>query len=40
MVSFYRKLASSEQSALVSSAYPASASRLSMAQGMSRLFDD
>ncbi|MYM21644.1 M48 family metalloprotease [Duganella sp. FT135W] len=40
MVSFYRKLADSEQSALVGSAYPASASRLSMAQGMARLFDD
>jgi predicted Zn-dependent protease len=40
MVSFYRKLAGSEQSALVSSAYPATASRISMAQGMARLFDD
>ncbi|HEX5342059.1 MAG TPA: M48 family metalloprotease [Duganella sp.] len=40
MVSFYRKLAASEQSALVSSAYPATASRLSMAQGMARLFDE
>jgi predicted Zn-dependent protease len=40
MVSFYRKLASSEQSALVSSAYPATASRVSMAQGMARLFDE
>jgi predicted Zn-dependent protease len=37
MVSFYRKLAGSEQSALVSSAYPATASRVSMAQGMARL---
>jgi len=40
MISFYRKLAVGEQSALVSSAYPASASRLSMAQGMARLFGD
>lgn len=40
MVSFYRKLAGSEQSALVSSAYPATASRLSMAQGMARLFGE
>ena len=40
MVSFYRKLADSGQAALVSSAYPAAASRLSMAQGMARLFDD
>jgi len=40
MVSFYRKLAGGEQSALVSSAYPATASRVSMAQGMVRLFDD
>ncbi|MYM65964.1 M48 family metalloprotease [Pseudoduganella sp. FT55W] len=40
MVSFYRKLAASEQSALVSSAYPATASRLSMAQGMARLFGE
>lgn len=40
MVSFYRKLAGSEQPALMSSAYPASASRLSMAQGMARLFDE
>lgn len=40
MVSFYRKLAAGEQSALVSSAYPATASRLSMARGMARLFDE
>lgn len=40
MVSFYRKLAGSGQSALVSGAYPATASRVSMAQGMARLFDD
>lgn len=40
MVSFYRKLAGSEQTALVSSAYPAIASRVSMAQGMARLFDE
>lgn len=39
MVSFYRKLAASEQSALVSGAYPATASRLSMARGMALLFD-
>ncbi|RZT03954.1 Peptidase family M48 [Duganella sp. CF402] len=40
MVSFYRKLAASEQSALVSNAYPATASRVSMARGMARLFDE
>jgi predicted Zn-dependent protease len=40
MVSFYRKLAAGEQSALLSSAYPATTSRLSMAQGMARLFGD
>jgi predicted Zn-dependent protease len=40
IVSFYRKLATEEQVALISSAYPASASRLSMARGMARLFDD
>jgi Zn-dependent protease with chaperone function len=40
IVSFYRKLADSEQSALISSAYPANASRLSMARGMARLFGD
>ncbi|SHN21517.1 Peptidase family M48 [Duganella sacchari] len=40
MVSFYRKLAEGEQAALVSGAYPATASRLSMAKGMARLFDD
>lgn len=40
IVSFYRKLADSEQSALISGAYPANASRLSMARGMARLFDD
>ncbi len=40
MVSFYRKLGEGERAALVSSAYPASASRLSMAKGMARLFDD
>lgn len=40
MVSFYRKLGEGESAALVSSAYPASASRLSMARGMARLFND
>lgn len=40
MVSFYRKLADGEQGALLSGAYPAGASRLSMAKGMARLFDD
>lgn len=40
IVSFYRKLAESEQSALISGAYPANASRLSMARGMARLFGD
>jgi predicted Zn-dependent protease len=40
IVSFYRKLAEGEQSALVSGAYPANASRLSMARGMARLFGD
>ena len=40
MVSFYRKLAAGEQGALISGAYPATASRLSMAKGMARLFDD
>jgi predicted Zn-dependent protease len=40
IVSFYRKLADSEQTALVSGAYPANATRLSMAKGMARLFDD
>lgn len=38
MVSFYRKLAAGEQGALISGAYPATASRLSMAKGMARLF--
>src|SRR5471032_3526476 len=38
MVSFYRKLSTGDQAALVSSAYPASASRLSMARGMALLF--
>lgn len=38
MVSFYRKLSDGDQMALVSSAYPASASRLSMAKGMALLF--
>ncbi|MYM93270.1 M48 family metalloprotease [Duganella vulcania] len=38
MVSFYRKLSDGDQMALVSSAYPASASRLSMARGMALLF--
>jgi predicted Zn-dependent protease len=38
IVSFYRKLAVEEQSALISGAYPANASRLSMARGMARLF--
>lgn len=38
MVSFYRKLAAGEQGALMSNAYPANASRLSMAKGMARLF--
>lgn len=40
IVSFYRKLAEGESSALISSAYPANASRLSMARGMARLFGD
>lgn len=40
MVSFYRKLAEGEQAALVSGAYPAGTSRLSMARGMARLFGD
>ena len=40
MVSFYRKLAAGEQGALISGAYPATASRLSMAKGMERLFGD
>lgn len=40
IVSFYRKLAEGEAGALVSSAYPQYASRLSMAQGMARLFGD
>jgi predicted Zn-dependent protease len=40
MVSFYRKLAAGEQGALISGAYPATASRLSMAKGMARLFGD
>lgn len=39
IVSFYRKLAEGEQSALISSAYPANASRLSMAKGMALLFN-
>ena len=38
MVSFYRKLQVEGQSALVSNAYPAAASRLSMARGMALLF--
>ncbi|TFW25289.1 M48 family metalloprotease [Duganella callida] len=40
MVSFYRKLATAGQAALLSGAYPAAASRLSMAMGMARLFGD
>jgi len=40
IVSFYRKLADGEAGTLVSSAYPEYASRLSMAQGMARLFGD
>ncbi|WP_432381802.1 M48 family metalloprotease [Duganella sp. P38] len=40
IVGFYRKLAESEQGARVSGAYPAYASRLSMAQGMARLFGE
>jgi predicted Zn-dependent protease len=40
IVSFYRKLAEGEQAALVSNAYPANASRLSMARGMALLFND
>jgi len=40
IVSFYRKLAEGEQLALVSSAYPANTTRLSMAKGMARLFED
>ena len=38
MVSFYRKLQTEERSALVSNAYPAAASRISMAKGMALLF--
>lgn len=38
MVGFYRKLAAEEQGALIAGAYPATASRLSMAKGMARLF--
>ncbi|MCU6500994.1 M48 family metalloprotease [Rugamonas sp. A1-17] len=38
MVGFYRKLSGGDKMALVSSAYPASASRLSMAKGMALLF--
>jgi len=38
MVSFYRKLAASDQGAVESHAYPSMASRLSMATGMQRLF--
>jgi predicted Zn-dependent protease len=40
MVSFYGKLAGAEQGGLISSAYPATASRLSMAKGMARLFGE
>jgi predicted Zn-dependent protease len=40
IVSFYRKLAQDESSALIGGAYPANASRLSMARGMARLFED
>nr|WP_315248863.1 M48 family metalloprotease [uncultured Duganella sp.] len=40
IVSFYRKLAEGDVAALVPGAYPAYASRLSMAQGMARLFGD
>lgn len=40
MLGFYRKLADAEPVALLGSAYPAHASRLSMARGMARLFDD
>jgi len=39
MVRFYRKLGTVEQSTLLSNAYPAAASRLSMARGMARLFN-
>jgi predicted Zn-dependent protease len=38
MVSFYRKLGAGEQLTLASGAYPASASRISMAKGMALLF--
>lgn len=38
MVSFYRKLQAEGQSALVSTAYPAASSRVSMASGMALLF--
>ena len=38
MVSFYRKLQADGQSALVSNAYPAASSRISMAKGMALLF--
>jgi Zn-dependent protease with chaperone function len=40
IVSFYRKLAESEPAALISGAYPANLSRLSMALGMARLLGD
>ena len=38
MVSFYRKLAATEQSSLMSDDHPSAASRLSMAKGMALLF--
>jgi predicted Zn-dependent protease len=39
MVGFYRKLAVTATSSVFGDAYPSMASRLSMAQGMARLFD-
>jgi predicted Zn-dependent protease len=38
MVSFYRKLAASDQGAPLAGGHPSAARRLSMAQGMARLF--
>ncbi len=40
IVSFYRKLAEGQEGAAAPGAYPEYASRLSMAQGMARLFGD
>lgn len=39
MVNFYRKLATSAPSSMLTSAYPSMSSRLSMAKGMERLFE-